>query len=252
MLGLNTTRLGKHAWASRFSNRPIGGRIVASRMDEEWSEPVEDQPQGDRRAERRHATVLLVGHVRHRGTDAMCLVHDISAHGLMARFTQIPTVGEEVEISVRGLPPAKASVRWVRGYKAGLAFASRQDLTNVLGRKEGKVSRAPRFAVSLVTELTVRGERTVVELVNLSPGGAKLIVDRPLAPGTPVQLTLPVTPAPLPATVCWCGDDRVGLRFTFPMNMGTLAEILALGNHGKPPRPDVVVPDAEHGTMGAA
>lgn len=186
---------------------------------------------GDRRGARRHATVLLVGHVRHRGVDAMCLVHDISPGGLMARFNTVPVVGEDVEISVRGMPPTRANVRWVKGAKAGLAFDTPQDMSGVLGKAEGKVARAPRFAVSLVTYLCVRGERVVVELVDLSPGGAKLISDTALSPGTPVQLALPVAPAALPGTVCWCRDGRLGMRFTFPLNMTMLADTLALGDH---------------------
>jgi hypothetical protein len=181
----------------------------------------------DRRGARRHATVLLVGRVRHRGGNSVCLVHDISPDGLMARFTQVPRVDEEVEVAVRGLAPTLATIRWVRGYKAGLAFHTRQDLTEVLGRAPGKVPRAPRFEVTLVTHLTVERERQVVELVDLSPGGAKLIIDGTLAPGTPVQLALPGTSAPVPATACWFRDGHAGLRFTFPLEMGTLAYILS-------------------------
>lgn len=213
---------------------------MASRMDGALPNQLVDgqelaapdaQPGSDRRGARRHATVLLVGQVRHRGIDAMCLVHDISPGGVMARFTTIPVVGEDVQISVRGMAAARANIRWVRGYKAGLAFDTPQDLSKVLGKEDGKVARAPRFAVSLATQMTVRGERTVVELVDLSPGGAKLIVDGPLTPGTPVQLSLPTAPAPLPATICWCKDGRMGLRFTFPLSMTMLADTLALGDH---------------------
>lgn len=191
------------------------------------------RPAGDRRGTRRHATVLLVGHVRHRGANSVCLVHDISPDGLMARFTQVPVVGELVEIAVRGMPAAIARIRWVKGYKAGLAFSVRQDLKGVLGRPAGKVPRAPRFDLSLVTELTVAGERVVVELADLSPGGAKLAVDADVSPGMPVQLVLPCAPAPLPATVCWVRDGRAGIRFTFPLEMGLLASVIALDEEQK-------------------
>lgn len=183
---------------------------------------------GDRRSARRHATVLLVGQVRRRGEASVCLVHDISPDGIMARFTQQPVVGDVVDIAVRGLSPTSATVRWVKGYKAGLAFAERQDLSGVLGRAAGKVSRAPRFDVALATELLVSGARQVVELADLSPGGAKLIVDHPLAPGTPVQLMLPDSNAAVPATICWYRDQRTGLRFTYPLEMATLARIIAM------------------------
>jgi hypothetical protein len=187
----------------------------------------------DRRSSRRHATVLLVGHVRHLGEGGgagVCLVHDISPEGLMARFPALPVVGQEVEIGVRGLSPARASVRWVRGYKAGLAFAERQDLSGVVGRSDGRVPRAPRFEVAVATLLLLGGERLVVELLDISPGGAKLITDVPLAPGSPVQLVLPGSPETAPATVCWTRGDRSGLRFAAPLDMGTLARVIALGD----------------------
>jgi len=187
-------------------------------------------PTGDRRRARRHATVLLVGHVRHRGASSVCLVHDISSDGLMARFTQVPTVGDQVEVSVRGLAPAQATVRWVKGYRAGLAFVLHQDLSGVLGRYVGMVPRAPRFEVALATELCAGGERAVVELVDISPGGAKLIVDRLLPPGTPVQLWLPGEAEAKPATICWSREPFVGLRFTYPVDMGTVARLIARGD----------------------
>jgi hypothetical protein len=185
-------------------------------------------PAVDRRAARRHATVLLVGQVRHRGTAGVCLVHDISPDGIMARFTEVPVVGEEVEIGVRGLAPARASVRWVRGYKAGLAFAERQDLSGVVGRTDGRVPRAPRFDVAVATLLLAGGERQVVELLDISPGGAKLIADTPLTPGAPVKLVLPGSADTAPATVCWTRGERSGLRFAIPLDMGTLARIIAM------------------------
>ena len=197
---------------------------MASRVDAAQG----GKAQADRRGSRRHATVLLVGRVRHRGTETVCLVHDISPDGLMARFTQQPAVGEEVEIAVRGLAPARASVRWVRGYKAGLAFADPQPLTAVIGRTDGRVPRAPRFDVALATLLLTGGNRVVVELIDISPGGAKLIADVPLTPGASVQLVLPGSTETVPATVCWTRDERSGLRFALPLEMGTLARIIAM------------------------
>lgn len=189
----------------------------------------------DRRGTRRHATVLLVGQVRRGGKTAVCLVHDISPEGMLARFTEVPVLGEEVEVAVRGLASTTATVRWVTGYKAGLAFAEQQDLGGVLGRATGKVSRAPRFDVALATELMAGSARLVVELVDLSPGGAKLIVDAALQPGTPVQLALPGSAAPIPGTVCWYREARTGLRFTYPLEMATLARIIALDDGREPP-----------------
>ena len=73
-----------------------------------------------RRDGKRHTSVLLIGRVRHAGGESACLVHDISSHGMMARFTALPMVGDRLLIAVRGLPEVAATVRWVNGYRGGV------------------------------------------------------------------------------------------------------------------------------------
>jgi hypothetical protein len=101
----------------------------------------------DRRSDdRRYRPVLLIGRVD--GANApVCLVHDISAQGLMARFPDPPAVGDELTVEVRGLPPIRGTVRWVDGPKAGLRFAERQDVTRLFAiqREDGTIARPPAF-----------------------------------------------------------------------------------------------------------
>lgn len=178
---------------------------------------------------KRHRSVLLVGRVVGRAGSPACLVHDLSRSGMMARFTDPPAVGETLVVEVRGLPPVTGTVRWVKGTKAGLEFAEAQDLDPVFHphRDDGTVARAPRFPVSMPGELKVAGTRRVVELLDISAGGAKLAID----PGTVTAgqagaIHLSALRDPIYGTLCWVRDDHAGFRFAAPLPLGLLAELI--------------------------
>lgn len=227
----------------------------ATEPDREAENGRESGVGGDRRRAERHASVLLVGRICSGGGEAACLVHDISAHGLMARFPlPPPAVGETVRVAVRGMAPAAATVRWVRGSKAGLQFRETQDLGEALGQRleEGWVRRAPRFPVGAATTLRVDGSWRVVELIDLSAGGAKLSAGPLIGEDLPAQLSLPSVAMPVHGNVCWHKADRMGLRFVTPLTLPELSAVLsamALSGEGqgakggvRPPGPGGPVP----------
>lgn len=198
----------------------------------EGSGPIDpaDIAAADRRAGgKRHQSVLLVGRVRRGDSDAACLVHDISRHGLMARFPEPPTVDEVLLVEVRGLPPMVGTVRWVRGRKAGLQFAEAQPVEQVfrLRSDDGLVARPPRFPLAAPATLRIDGERSRAETLDISAGGAKLAIERAVVVGDPGQVTLIDTGTALFGKVCWVGDGAIGFRFMTPLPLDALAEILA-------------------------
>lgn len=185
---------------------------------------------GERRAGgKRHQSVLLVGRARIGTTDTACLVHDISRHGMMARFPQPPAVGDTVIVEVRGLPPAQAVIRWVRGHKAGMQFAEPQAVENVfqIKRDDGLIARPPRFAVQAAAVLRLDGARFRATVLDISAGGAKLTADSPTQPGQTGQMTLTDLDTALFGKVCWAQDGQFGFRFVAPLPLLTLAQILA-------------------------
>lgn len=193
------------------------------------SPAIDPAPAGDQRRQgKRHRTVLLIGRVLRGRTESACLVHDISKHGLMARFTSPPTVGEQLRIEVRGLPEVDATIRWVREYKAGVQFEQEQDLTRVfrLRADDGHVARTPRFVMNAVADLRVGDRGVAVDLLDISPGGVKLAGVEGIEVGQAGRVMLPDWHEPIFGTVCWVRDDRLGFRFVTPLPLTTLSRVL--------------------------
>lgn len=183
----------------------------------------------DRRADRRHSTVLLMGKVDHGEHQSACLVHDISRQGLMARFTRQFAIGDVLDIEVRGMPSVRGIVRWVAGHRAGVAFADAQDLGPVfcLRGHDGVIARAPRFALAGIARLTLGGRAVEAELLDISAGGVKLRSASAVEGGQAGRIVLPDLAEPLFGTVCWTSEDRFGVRFVAPLPLVAMARILA-------------------------
>ena len=183
----------------------------------------------ERRTGKRHSLVLLVGKVLDPAGAHACLVHDVSPTGLMARFTRLPVAGQPICIEIRGLPPIDATVRWVKGFKAGIEFDQRQDVDCVfkVKRDDGLIARAPRFPVSAPASLRIGAQRIKAEALDISPGGAKLSADIGVQRGQAGQVLLTETGTALFGTVCWAYDGRFGFKFVAPLPLTTLSEILA-------------------------
>jgi len=181
-----------------------------------------------RRGERRHASVLLIGRVRYDGRETACLVHDISSNGLMARFTSAPAVGDRLLLAVRGLAEAAGTVRWVDGYRGGVEFDDAQDLTGVFCRRDdqGHIARTPRFAMHAVACMRIGDARIPVEILDISPGGMKLRSDTAVDRGQAGSVLLPVINAESFGSVCWTRDSRFGFRFCAPLPLTSLSRVL--------------------------
>jgi hypothetical protein len=182
----------------------------------------------ERREDRRHTSVLLIGKVRQPAGDSACLVNDISTHGLMARFTAAPTVDDRLLIELRGLPEVAATVRWVNGYKAGVEFAAPQAVERVfcLRDEQGLVARAPRFTIAASAMMRFGDERLAVEVLDISPGGVKLRSDGVLQPGRAGSILLAAVGSPIYGAICWTREDRCGFRFSSPLPLASLARVL--------------------------
>lgn len=196
--------------------------------DQDDDRGVPAAPVRERRGGKRHSIVLLIGKVCRDDVESACLVHNISAFGLMARFTTPPVVGEKLRIEVRGLPPVPGTVRWVKGVKAGFEFDAPQDVDRVftLKQDDGRIARSPRFTIAALARLRFEGPPFTAALIDVSAGGAKMMGDTPVTIGSTGQIMLPETDVPVYGTVCWIRDDRFGVRFVAPLSLATLSQIL--------------------------
>ncbi|GAA0658508.1 hypothetical protein FHT00_002109 [Sphingomonas insulae] len=184
-----------------------------------------------RRGTRRHTSVLLIGRVRYAGGESACLVHDISSHGLMARFTAMPMVGDRMLIAVRGLPEVAATVRWVNGFRGGVEFEVAQDVGGVFCLRDdrGHVARTPRFAMQASASLRIGDLRLAVDILDISPGGVKLRSDALVPVGQAGSVLLPEINVAAFGSVCWTRDDRFGFRFCTPLPLASLSRVLGCG-----------------------
>jgi len=83
-------------------------------------------------------------------------------------------------------------------------------------------SRPPRHRLIRNGTLLYEGRTLPVRLRNISAGGAMIESDRPLDPGTPVELDLDEA-GTLAAEVRWCQQGQVGLHFAEAFALGKLA-----------------------------
>lgn len=190
-----------------------------------------------RRPGKRHRAVLLIGRATYAGTEVACLIHDISAGGMMARFAVPPVVGDRMTIAMRGLDMVEATVRWVRDRKAGLEFAMPQPVERVFQPVDeaGLIARAPRFALVRPALLRFGDKRLAARTIDVSAGGAKIATPWPMRVGDTGQLLLPDTGSSLYGRMCWVRPSdaageagvRCGFRFVTPLSLEALAHILA-------------------------
>ncbi|WP_158638030.1 PilZ domain-containing protein [Sphingomonas ginsenosidivorax] len=204
-------------------------------MLDDKNDPPHDRPgpalavtPQERRGGKRHSIVLLIGKVCRGDQESVCLVHNISKFGLMARFTTPPVVGETLRIEVRGLPLVPGTVRWVNGLKAGFEFDQPQDVDRVFTLKleDGRIARSPRFPIAALARLRFDGAPFTAALIDISAGGAKLMGDTPVTLGLTGQIMLPDTETSVYGTICWTRDERFGFRFVAPLSLTTLSVVL--------------------------
>jgi len=191
-----------------------------------------EQQQGtlaERRTGKRHSAVLLLGKIC-GDKPGVCLVHNISATGLMARFVDIPTVGQSICIEVRGLSPISGTVRWVNGRKAGVQFDSPQPYERIFSHEneDGTIPRAPRFAVTLAADVRVGTHKFTTAMIDVSAGGAKMVAEGKIQPGLAGHIVVRPLGTAISGTVAWVKDGRFGFRFVSPLSMDALAAIVAL------------------------
>lgn len=185
-------------------------------------------PAEDRRGSDRAATVFTIGKLATGSANRPCMVRDISAGGMRIQMTTPPPVGSHVMIEMRGLDPRTATVRWVHGRDAGLAFDTACDLTEIFDarvRRSGKIARQPRFPIEHRVEMVVDGTPFKAKVSDISVGGARLELesDTKLAPPCLVVLKLGLTFDVIAAEVCWTDGRACGLRFLKPISSIALA-----------------------------
>lgn len=190
----------------------------------EW--PEARTPRPDRRKEGRHVALLRVGVLHVRGNKDLCVVKNISAHGLSARAYRQVAVGDEVHIEFKSGEILTGKIAWTHDWNFGIAFPDPIDFEAVLASRwvtEGQRRRnLPRVPVICDGRLKNGARSMDVTLLDISQGGARLrIGDFPAALGEAV-LTLPGLPR-IGGVLRWITHEQAGMSFNDCLSFDQLA-----------------------------
>lgn len=171
----------------------------------------------NRRTDQRHLSVFRVGKLITSVGQELCLIRNISSGGLMAHIYSAHAPNEQVEIELKAGRTVSGKIVWARDKKIGVQFDDKIDVAEVLAPQpneadQNRVPRAPRLDIRQRGRLRVGAQYQLVELHDISQGGAKLSPAGEAKPEDVVILLLEGLP-PLPAVVRWCRNDMLGIVF---------------------------------------
>lgn len=187
-------------------------------------QPVEPGLRENRGGERMRS-LFAIGKLVHDGKQHICRVRNISDGGVGVRLHHPPAAGARVTISLRGLPPTEAEVRWVEGENAGLSF--RQAMSTMhIGDDCGLTPRSPRFELERPVKLRVLEQAFDASALDISLGGMKLMTASTIPVGALADVTLDGETDILRGRLCWSSNVAAGMRFLAPLPLTRLAAIL--------------------------
>lgn len=179
----------------------------------------------ERRAQKRHIALLRVGLLHADGTGDLCVVKNVSASGLSARVYRELAIGEQVQIEFRSGELLNGSVVWARNWDIGIAFSEPIDLDSLLASRwvtePDRRRNLPRVELSCRGRLSRGVESHGILLQDISQGGARVQVGKPVEPGN-VVLSLPDLP-PVAGVVRWANSTLAGISFNECISFETLA-----------------------------
>lgn len=169
----------------------------------------------NRRTDQRHLSVFRVGKLITSAGQELCLIRNISSGGLMAHIYSAHPADEHVEIELKAGRTVKGKVVWSRDKKIGVQFDEKIEVAEILAphaSDSDMVPRAPRLDIRRRGRLRIGAHYQLIELHDISQGGAKLSPAGDARADDDVILLLEGLP-PLPAVVRWRHDDMIGVTF---------------------------------------
>lgn len=169
----------------------------------------------NRRTDQRHMSVFRVGKLITMAGQELCLIRNISSGGLMAHIYSAHVSEENVEIELKAGQTVKGKIVWARDKKIGVQFDEKIDVAEVLAPQANDsdmVPRAPRLDIRRRGRLRIGAHYQLVELHDISQGGAKVGPAGDAKAEDEVILLLEGLP-PLPGIVRWRQDEMIGITF---------------------------------------
>ena len=167
----------------------------------------------DRRDGERYLTLLRVGSMTVDGQRHLCLIRNVSCGGMLIRTYSDMRPGTRLSIEFKHGESVAGTVRWVSDGNIGLMFDHAIDVLQLLETAvNGPRPRMPRVEVGAVAWVREGAATYRAETIDISQGGVKLRLSKPLGLRSQVVVTLTGLPS-LAGVVCWNHGDCYGIRF---------------------------------------
>lgn len=208
----------KHAYGASEDLRPVR---TATPTPQPSPATLADR-RGDDRAK---TSIYRVALLRWDGVESLCLIRNISPGGLMCEVPIELTPATRVTVVMRSGQSLASRVVWARDQRIGVEFDARVDVPSVLSSlqrdKAGWKSRMPRVAAQCQATLTLDEIEMVVDLLDVSQGGAKIAGEHgPVGDAVTVSID---GIGPRRAIVRWVRDGQTGVQFLTAIPFDTLA-----------------------------
>jgi hypothetical protein len=176
----------------------------------------------DRRDGERYLTLLRVGSMTVDGQRHLCLIRNVSCGGMLIRTYSDMRPGTRLSIEFKHGESVAGTVRWVSDGNIGLMFDHAIDVLQLLETAvNGPRPRMPRVEVGAVAWVREGAATCRAETIDISQGGIKLRLAKPLSLRSQVVVTLTGLPS-LAGAVCWNHEDCYGIRFDQVMQLQSL------------------------------
>jgi PilZ domain-containing protein len=181
---------------------------------------------GERRQEERPALSVYRSALLHwQSVEALCLIRNVSAGGMMGRVLVDLPVGTEILVEMRSGHEIPGHVVWAGDRQIGVQFDDAIEVEQVVNgahrAMQGWRQRMPRIHTPCAATLLAPDGRQTVTLLDLSQGGAK-IEGELLRVGEEVTLAVKGLEAHR-GTIRWACGGRAGIAFVAAIPFDTLA-----------------------------
>jgi PilZ domain len=180
----------------------------------------------ERRQEERISAMLRIGKMTDSaGAQQLIRIKNLSAGGLMAIVTHMPSVGDQVQLEISSQKIPSTAV-WTRDDLVGFKFDQNVDLGELLaGRKPrlGFRARPPRLQIPCKASVRVGKVYYTVDVHDISLGGMKVEPIEEYCVGKKVTVVVESL-RPIKGEVRWYSERRAGVVFEKPLDFDELAE----------------------------
>jgi hypothetical protein len=174
----------------------------------------------ERRRNARHATVLQIAKLSTDRCEELCILRDISSHGLRAEVYYPMNIGDRVSFELKTGRRVSGRVIWADGKSIGVEFDIKIPVFSVLAHQTldelGYKARQPRLRTDAPARLYIDDNAIPARLCNVSQAGTSISVDRILRVGARCEIALEGL-GRRKAIVRWFRNGEAGVLFVQPM-----------------------------------